>query len=382
VVSAGAAVAHGVTRWAVRHYQAAVHLVRSAVHVVARAATATVTFVKHHAAAIASIVVSVAVFAGCEAVLTGISSGALSVPGAVACGALAGAVGNAVGYGITAAQTGKFSLSGLAGSIDSGAVSGALGGFLGGVGGRVIGMAVRAVASALLTDGAATAATREAASAAAGGLTTTAARDATSTAEDAAAVCRVNSFTGNTKVLLPGSKTIAISRVKAGQKVLATDPYTGKTAARQVAQVIRHHGVHAMALIALLGGGLIHATAHHPIYDATTKTFTYAASLHPGDKAARSRWPHHPRHQGHRLHRQPHRYNLDVTGIHTYYALAGTAPVLVHNSCGGAAEATQICHHGSQSAHRGPTRHISRKILKRVRFTLGRPVATERHART
>jgi hypothetical protein len=27
-------------------------------------------------------------------------------------------------------------------------------------------------------------------------------------------------------------------------------------------------------------------------------------------------------------------YNLDVTGIHTYYALAGTAPVLVHNSCG------------------------------------------------
>ncbi len=87
VVSAGARVAHGVTRWAVRHYQAAVHLVRSAVHVVARAATATVAFVKHHAAAIASIVVSVAVFAGCEAVLTGISGGALSVPGAVACGA-------------------------------------------------------------------------------------------------------------------------------------------------------------------------------------------------------------------------------------------------------------------------------------------------------
>jgi outer membrane lipoprotein SlyB len=56
---------------------------------------------------------------------------------------------------------GKFSLSGLAGSIDSGAVAGALGGFLGGAGGKVIGMAGRAVAGGLLSDGAATAATRK-----------------------------------------------------------------------------------------------------------------------------------------------------------------------------------------------------------------------------
>lgn len=70
----------------------------------------------------------------------------------------------------------------------------------------------------------------------------------------------MNSFTGNTKVLLPGSKTITISKVKSGQKVLATDPWTGKTAARPVAEIIRHHGVHAMVLISLLGGGVIHAT--------------------------------------------------------------------------------------------------------------------------
>jgi len=194
------------------------------------------------------------------------------------------------------------------------------------------------VVGGLLSDGAAAAATREAASTAAGGLTTTAARDATSTAEDAAAVCRVNSFTGNTKVLLPGSKTIAISKVKAGQKVLATDPYTGKTAARQVAQVIKHHGVHAMALIAPLGGGLIHATAHHPIYDASTKTFTYAASLHPGDKLLEP--------SGSTIKITSIRdytadltaYNLNVTSIHTYYVTAGTVPVLVHNSCGPALE--------------------------------------------
>jgi hypothetical protein len=94
----------------------------------------------------------------------------------------------------------------------------------------------------------------------------------------------VNSFTGNTKVLLPGNKTIGHLQGQGRPEGPGHRPYTGKTAARQVAQVIRHHGVHAMALIALLGGGLIHATAHHPIYAATTKTFTYAASLHPDDK--------------------------------------------------------------------------------------------------
>jgi len=181
VVSAGARVAHGVTRWAVHHYQAAVHLVRSAVHVVARAATATVAFVKHHAAAIASIVVSAAVFIGCDAALGVATGGVGAVAGAVACGELAGAAGSAVGYGITAAQTGKFSLSGLAQSVASGAITGAAGGFLGGAGAEVIGMAGRAVAGALLTDGAASAASHAAAAAAADGLTTTATQDATST---------------------------------------------------------------------------------------------------------------------------------------------------------------------------------------------------------
>jgi hypothetical protein len=148
----------------------------------------------------------------------------------------------------------------------------------------------------------------------------------------------VNSFTGNTKVLLPGSKAIAISKVKAGQKVLATDPYTGKTAARQVAQVIRHHGVHAMALVALLGGGLIHATAHHPIYDASAKTFVYAADLHPGDKLLEPDGHEIPVTKVTGYTADLTAYNLDVTAIHTYYVQAGSAAVLVHNSCENAPE--------------------------------------------
>jgi hypothetical protein len=143
----------------------------------------------------------------------------------------------------------------------------------------------------------------------------------------------VNSFSGKTKVLLANGKKLAISKVQAGQKVLATDPYTDKTAGRPVAKVIRHHLLHAMAAIILVGGAVINATAHHPIWDATTRTFTYAADLHPGDQL---REP-----SGHtikiaKIH--PYRavltaYNLDVTGIHTYYVQAGPTAILVHNSC-------------------------------------------------
>ena len=191
-VSAGAAVAHGVTRYASQQYHAVVHAVQTAYHAVARAATATVHFVKSHAAVIASVVVSTAVFIGCDAALGVATGGIGAVAGAAACGALAGAAGNAVSYGITAAQTGKFSWSALGKSALSGAEAGAVTGLLGGVGGEVL-----SVAGGLLSRGAATAAQDATTAAAASGAeattaaaasdtATSVARDAGSTAPEAA----------------------------------------------------------------------------------------------------------------------------------------------------------------------------------------------------
>jgi hypothetical protein len=144
----------------------------------------------------------------------------------------------------------------------------------------------------------------------------------------------VNSFTGATKVLLAGGKARAIDAVKAGDKVVATDPAARVTGPRAVARVIAHKGVHAMVAVTLLGGAVIHATDHHPFWDATTGAFTYASALHPGDKLLEP--------SGHTLPVTKIRdytatltaYNLAITGIHTYYVLAGTTPVLVHNTCG------------------------------------------------
>ena len=59
-------------------------------------------------------------FAWCDAALGALTGGVGAVVGSEACGALAGAAGSAVSYGITAAQTGKFSWSGLAESRATG----------------------------------------------------------------------------------------------------------------------------------------------------------------------------------------------------------------------------------------------------------------------
>jgi len=147
---------------------------------------------------------------------------------------------------------------------------------------------------------------------------------------DQALTC-VNSFTADTPVTLADGRQEAISAVKVGTKVLATDPQTGQTAAEPVAALIHHSGLHAMVLITLSNGDELKATAGHLIWDATARTFTKASQLHRGDRlestsgqalAIRSL-------TGYRADLTA--YNLEIAGIHTYYA--GASPVLVHNSC-------------------------------------------------
>ncbi|MGD0065971.1 MAG: hypothetical protein ABSB76_21305, partial [Streptosporangiaceae bacterium] len=71
---AGSRVYHAVTKVAEAVVHAAVHVVKTAYHAAAKAVTATETFVKRHAATIASIVVGVVVFAGCEAATDGVGT--------------------------------------------------------------------------------------------------------------------------------------------------------------------------------------------------------------------------------------------------------------------------------------------------------------------
>jgi RHS repeat-associated protein len=182
--AATSTVAHAVTHYAVEAYHATVTVVKTAVHAVAKAATATVQFVKHHAAAIAAFVASTAVFVGCDAALGIATAGVGAVAGAAACGALAGAVGNAVSYGVTAAQTGKFSWSSLGGSMLEGAATGLIGGALGGAAAEGL-SGLGDVASGLISSGAADDAATEATEAAASGTAADQAAAVSSQAEAA-----------------------------------------------------------------------------------------------------------------------------------------------------------------------------------------------------
>jgi hypothetical protein len=146
-----------------------------------------------------------------------------------------------------------------------------------------------------------------------------------------ASTCSLNSFTASTPVLMADGSQKPISEVKKGEKVLATDPDTGITAAESVVTPIVHSGPHTMVEVSLSDGSSITATDRHPFWDDTERAFVNAIDLHVGDKVLTS--------SGRRLFIRAATvfvavlvaFNLSISTIHTYYA--GATPVLVHNAC-------------------------------------------------
>jgi RHS repeat-associated protein len=333
-------------------------------HAVKYVATKAVQFVQHHAAAIVSFVASTAVFMGCEAAVSALTAGTASLPGAVGCSALAGAVGNVVTYAMTTPAS-KWSLGGFASTALQGAAMGAVSGFLGSAGSELIGPVFDAIGSrlgpAVVEDTASAAedvgrsaldssAEDVGASAESSAADTTATADAGATdpaaseptspepasSEESGASCSPlrNSFVGTTRVLLANGGRVALDKLKVGERVHAADPYTGTAGARRILHVITHTGIHAMVAITLVGGLVLRATNHHPFWDATTGRFTYASALKAGDELAQpgGRLIAVTKTREYRVDLTA--YNLTISGIHTYYVLAGgRTPVLVHN-CG------------------------------------------------
>jgi hypothetical protein len=152
--------------------------------------------------------------------------------------------------------------------------------------------------------------------------------------EAAAPSCvKRNSFTAGTKVLMADGRARPIKDIKLGDKVRATDPRTGRSAAKTVTALLRHTGPREMVDVTVMGGGTIHSTDKHPFYNVTTGTYTEAEDLRVTDRLRTA--------DGHTAHifsvrTYPLRltsYNLTIADLHTYYVMAGTTPVLVHN-CG------------------------------------------------
>ncbi|MEV7365473.1 polymorphic toxin-type HINT domain-containing protein [Streptomyces sp. NPDC091299] len=269
-------------------------------------------------------------------VATAVVVGVVACVATVACGAVL--VGGATGFAAGAE----------AGSVTAAAVGAAVG-VIGEGGAVIVGSAGIAAAGArAVSEGTETAAASKAAASSGAKAADTAAEETAGSgaargsarAEAAAPKSGATrcSFSPKTPVLMAGGKTKAIGKIKVGDKVETADPKTGK---HQGPRAVQHVWInHDRDLIDVTihdqdgRTAVLHTTSNHPFWDDTAHTWISAGKLHPGDALNTSANGH-----AYVATTQPtvgtaERWNLTVEQLHTYYVLAGTTPVLVHNTCG------------------------------------------------
>ena len=274
----------------------------------------------------------------------GIAIGAVCATGVgclILAGVAAGAAGAAAGYGVDVAE-GKndFSWGGLATSAGIGAASGLLGAGIG----KALGAGVKAAAGT--TAGKAVTAAASKTGAAAANTARAATAGARSAGNKVAAAaksvgrggCRGNSFTPETPVLMADGTHKAIALIAVGDLVLATDPETGRTEAEPVTDLITGEGTKNLVTITVLTNTVngatdtIVATDGHPFWVQSEHRWVDAKDLRPGTllRTAAGTYLQTTAVRTHATHHRVH--NLTVADLHTYYVLAGSTPVLVHNS--------------------------------------------------
>jgi RHS repeat-associated protein len=158
---------------------------------------------------------------------------------------------------------------------------------------------------------------------------------ALASADDVAASCAKHSFDPDTPVRMADGTDRPIKDLKPGDVVLAADPKTGETAAEEVTKKHVNYDVDLtdLTISTPLGEKVIKTTQHHPFWSETSQEWIEASKLQPwerlrtanGERATVAWVTNHVR--GEVMH------DLTVDRIHTYYVVAGTTPVLVHN-CG------------------------------------------------
>ncbi|GIL26350.1 Hint domain-containing protein [Actinocatenispora comari] len=146
-----------------------------------------------------------------------------------------------------------------------------------------------------------------------------------------------SSFPGDTRVLLADGSTKPIAKLHIGDRVTNAKPDAHATQKHRVDGVIRTTTDHDFVQITFQDGQgqqKITATAHHRSWDHTTHRWTEATDLKPGDRLQTT-------HGTTRIttltrYTKPQiAYNLTIRNLHTYYVVAGSVPILVHNTnCG------------------------------------------------
>ncbi|MFI7603243.1 RHS repeat-associated core domain-containing protein [Actinoplanes sp. NPDC049681] len=155
---------------------------------------------------------------------------------------------------------------------------------------------------------------------------------------------KCHSFRGDTKVEMGDGSRRRIADVRAGQRVRATDPKTGRTIAGHVSKVHRHLDTALTDVTVRDSAGrksVIHTTTAHRFWNAGHRKWTAAGSLAAGDRLQTSDSSQATVVAVYSFAGAKAMYDLTVDGLHTYYVAAGSAPVLVHN-CNIGARAAEL----------------------------------------
>ncbi|WP_274562789.1 polymorphic toxin-type HINT domain-containing protein [Streptomyces spiramyceticus] len=142
-------------------------------------------------------------------------------------------------------------------------------------------------------------------------------------------------FLAGTGVLMADGKTKAIEDIKTGDEVLATDPKTGETSEREVAATIVTDDDKRFTELTIStpdGNEKLTATYEHPFWSVSAHDWVEAGDLKPGMTLRTDDGRTVKVIQTRQYEDRTRTYNLTIEGLHTYYVLAGSTAVLVHNS--------------------------------------------------
>jgi RHS repeat-associated protein len=158
-----------------------------------------------------------------------------------------------------------------------------------------------------------------------------------------------HSFDPSTRVLLADGTTRPIRAIEVGDRVVATNPQTGKTSDKNVTALHVNHDsdltdltlsptpVDALKTTLTKTSGVLahpdvlHTTTHHLFWDATTRRWTAAGALVPGHRLTGPEGQVEYVAAVVNLDGTQEMRDITVADDHSYYVMAGDNPILVHN---------------------------------------------------
>ncbi|GHI26602.1 hypothetical protein Shyd_79730 [Streptomyces hydrogenans] len=146
-----------------------------------------------------------------------------------------------------------------------------------------------------------------------------------------------HSFTPGTRVLMADGTTKAIEDIEVGDLIMVTDPETGRTSTRKVVATILTEDDKDFVDLTIAGekapaGEVLTTTTTHPFWSLLDHAWVKAGSLTPGTTLRTPDGGMATVERTRSYEKRQRTYDLTVEEIHTYYVLAGTTPVLVHNA--------------------------------------------------